>query len=163
MTKKTSSNGTPGASTLGAVVFGALVGGTAAAAKGLRAVKNGETSREEALRNIARETGTTALAAGTAVAIMGRTGLGPVLTTAGMAVVATGTKYAMDSLLLPASVVAAPEHAPLTYPDESADSEPAAKPKAVKSKPAKTKKTTSKSAKTKSAETKAADNGASES
>lgn len=162
MTKKTSSSGTPGASTLGAVVFGALVGGTAAAAKGLRAVKNGESSREEALRNIARETGTTALAAGTAVAIMGRTGLGPVLTTAGMAVVATGTKYAMDSLLLSASVSAAPEHAPLTYPDDSADSEPA-KPKAVKSKTAKPKKTASKSAKTKSAETKAADDGASES
>lgn len=122
---------------LGTALFGAIVGGTAAAAKGIRQVKSGETTKEEAAVNVAREAGTTAVAAGTAGAVVGALRLGPVLSTLGIVAVATGTKFAMDSLMekaLPAHAPAAKKHAPLIMDSEKG----AAKPAPQKAAPKKT-------------------------
>jgi len=97
---------------LGAAVFGAIVGGTGAAAKGIREVKAGDATGEEVALDVAREAGSTAIAAGTATAVVGALGFGPFLSVLGIAAVATGTKYAMDSLLAPKQQAAAPVMVP---------------------------------------------------
>ncbi len=93
-------------SVMGATLFGAIVGGTGAAAKGIRAIKKGKATREDVAMDVAREAGSTAVAAGTASAVVRAFSLGPFLSTLGIVAVATGTKYAMDNLLKPEPVVA---------------------------------------------------------
>lgn len=110
---------------VGAAVFGAIVGGTGAAAKGIRQVKEGEATKEEVAMDVAREAGSVAVAAGTATAVVGVLGFGPFLSTLGIAAVATGTKYAMDTLLKPKT----PETAPVMVATGKAA---AAKPVAAK-------------------------------
>jgi hypothetical protein len=102
MTKKISTKikASPALGTaMGAALFGAVIGGTAAAAKGLREVKAGRATGQEVGADVAREAGSTAVAAGAATAVVGALSLGPFLSTLGIAALATGTKYAMDSLL----------------------------------------------------------------
>jgi len=132
------------ANVTGAAVFGALVGGTAAAAKGIRQVKTGRATKEEAALDVAREAGSTAVAAGAATAVVGALGLGSFLSILGIAAVATGTKYAMDSLLppakpAPAKAPAAPakKAAPKTAAKKSATKKTAAKRKTTKKSTAK--------------------------
>ncbi|WP_207263869.1 magnetosome protein MamC [Desulfovibrio sp. Huiquan2017] len=84
---------------MGAALFGAVIGGTAAAAKGMREVKAGRATGQEVGASIAREAGSTAVAVGAATAVVGALSLGPFLSTLGIAALATGSKYAMDSLL----------------------------------------------------------------
>ncbi|WP_320170485.1 hypothetical protein [Maridesulfovibrio sp.] len=136
---------------LGPALFGAVVGGTAAAAKGIRQIRNNEASKNEVIKNIARETGTTAVAAGTAGAVAGSLKIGPVLSGLTLVAVATGVKYAMDSMFPPAKAAAASpdkKHAPLVM------SEGATKPAKSPRKKAAPKSTTQK---TKSTETKTAE------
>ncbi len=153
MTQKTPSNNSLVGVTMGTALFGAIVGGTAAAAKGIRQVKDGSATKEEVAVNVAREAGTTAVAAGAAAAVVGALGFGPILSTLGIAAVATGTKYAMDSLVAPktpATATAGKKHAPLTpAPKKTAAQKTAPKKAAAKKTTAKktaAKKTTTKKA-----------------
>ncbi|NDV24866.1 magnetosome protein MamC [Desulfovibrio sp. JC022] len=135
--------------TLGTAFLGAIIGGTGAAAKAIREVSNEQKSKEEAVIDVAKEAGATAVAAGISAAAVGALKLGPVLSTVGIIAVATGTKYAMDSVLKPAEALAEvktpakKKHAPLVM-------EPKTKPKkkhaplVMESKDEKPKKTTAK-------------------
>lgn len=110
---------------LGSALFGAIIGGTSAAAKAIRKVNNGEAGRDEAVMDVAREAGTTAVAAGTAGAVVGTLNIGPILSALGIIAVATGTKYAMDSITgsFSASRTPAPKnHASLILPEPEKDS-----------------------------------------
>ena len=133
---------------LGTAVFGAIVGGTAAAAKGIRQIRNDEAGKEEIMINVAKEAGSTAVAAGTAGAIVGALRIGPVLSAMGIVAIATGTKYALDSVLEPACAggsTAPKKHAPLIMDTPAAketEGKPAAKKKADSKKTAAAKKTT---------------------
>ncbi|WP_419785972.1 hypothetical protein [Pseudodesulfovibrio sp.] len=95
-----------GGAILGAATFGAILGATTATAKGIRQVKNGQATKEDVARDAAREAGSTAIAAGTGVAVVSALSLGPLLSTVGVAAVAVGIKYALDSVLKPAPVKA---------------------------------------------------------
>lgn len=85
--------------TAGAMLFGAVVGGVAAAAANARKVKNGELTGKCAALGALREAGTTGLAAGAGVAAMAALRLGGLPGLLGIAAVATGTKYLMDTVL----------------------------------------------------------------
>lgn len=85
--------------TAGAMLFGAVVGGVAAAAANARKVKNGELSGKCAALGALREAGTTGLAAGAGVAAMAALRLGGLPGLLGIAAVATGAKYLMDTVL----------------------------------------------------------------
>lgn len=123
---------------LGAAMFGAIIGGAAAAAKGIRDVKSGRATAESAAMDTAREAGTTAIAAGAAAVVVGALPVGPVLSTLGIAAVAVGTKYAMDSVLSPGKPEPAP--APVAAAKASAATPVAtAAKKAKKATPAKAK------------------------
>jgi len=167
MTKQSNTKGVLTGTALGTALFGAIVGGTAAAAKGIRQVKNNEATKEEVAVNIAKEAGTTAVAAGAAGAVVGTLGLGPFLSTLGIVAVATGAKYALDSMFAPAQVQTGKKHAPLILDPEMP---PAKKTAAKKAAPKKTttkkaaskksvskKTTTRKTAATKKTETKTAE------
>lgn len=101
MTKKSTSTGTLLATTMNSALFGAIVGGSAAAAKGINQIRKGEATKEGVALDVAKEAGTTAVAAGTASAVVGALGLGSVLSTLGIIAVATGAKYAIDTYLVP--------------------------------------------------------------
>lgn len=144
-------------SALGAAVFGAIVGGTAAAARGIRDVKSGKVTAESAALDTAREAGSTAIAAGAAAAVVCALPIGPFLSTLGIVAVATGTKYAMDSLLNPGKPAPAP--ARVAPAKASAATPVAASAKATKKaapKKAAAKKTTAKKAAPKKAAAKKA-------
>jgi len=83
----------------GAMLFGAVVGGVAAAAANARKVKRGEMSAGKAAASVLREAGTTGLASGAGVAAVTALHLGGVVGLVGIAAVATGAKYLMDSVL----------------------------------------------------------------
>lgn len=85
--------------TAGAVLFGAVVGGVAAAAGNARKVKNGEMTASQAALCSLREAGTTGIASGAGVAAMAALRVGGVLGLAGIAAVAAGTKYVLDSVI----------------------------------------------------------------
>lgn len=85
--------------TTGAMLFGAVVGGVAAAAANARKVKNGAMSPREAAMLSLREAGTTGLAAGAGVAAMSALRVGGVVGLVGIAAVATGAKYLLDNVL----------------------------------------------------------------
>jgi cell division septation protein DedD len=85
--------------TSGAMLFGAVVGGVATAAASARKVKEGSMSPREAALNSLREAGTTGLASGAGVAAMSALRVGGAAGLVGIAVVATGAKYLLDSVL----------------------------------------------------------------
>lgn len=91
--------GMAGGAAVGATVFGAVLGGAAVAAGTYPKVRSGEMARCDAVREVAREAGTTGVSAGAGVAVAGALGLGGVLSFVGIVAVATGTKYALDSAL----------------------------------------------------------------
>lgn len=95
--KKTARYISPATAT--AVLFGAVVGGVAAAAANARKVKNGEMSGKQATLCALREAGTTGVASGAGVAAMAALRVGGVVGLVGIAAVATGAKYLMDSVL----------------------------------------------------------------
>lgn len=88
-----------GPTTAGAVFFGAVVGGIAAAAGNARKVKSGEMTGRQAALDALREAGTTGLSAGAGVAAMCRLGVGGFAGLVGITVVAAGTKYLLDTVV----------------------------------------------------------------
>lgn len=97
----------PGASlAMGGV--GAIIGGTAAAAKNIRRVKNAEIKREEAVKDTLREATGAGLATATATAVMGAVGATGLVSILGVLVVATGAKYFWDGITQPEKPKPAP-------------------------------------------------------
>lgn len=78
---------------------GALVGGAVAAAKNYDKVQKKEITREEAVKDVIRETGTTGLATATATALVGAMGFTGLLSLAGMVLVTAGTKHLTDRII----------------------------------------------------------------
>ena len=76
---------------------GALVGGTAAAAKNIRQVREARIDRRQAVRDTARETAGAAVATGVATFVVGYASPGGnLLSLLGTVAIATGTKYLWD-------------------------------------------------------------------
>ncbi len=82
---------------MGAV--GAIVGGAVAAAKNYDKVKAKELSRETAVKDVLKETGTTGLATATATALVSALGFTGLLSLAGIVLVTAGTKHLADKAL----------------------------------------------------------------
>ncbi|PIE68765.1 MAG: hypothetical protein CSA21_05725 [Deltaproteobacteria bacterium] len=82
--------------TLAMGTMGALVGGTVAAAKHIRSVKQGEMEKEEAVRGVVREAAGTGLATAAATAVVGTLGMTGFVAGIGIVALATGTKYLWD-------------------------------------------------------------------
>lgn len=99
MTKHTQLNAATVPTTLTSALLGAVVGGAAAAVTGVRRVQKGEATKQELATDVAREAGTTAVATGTAAAVVRMLGFGPFMGTLGFAAIAVGAKYAMDACM----------------------------------------------------------------
>jgi hypothetical protein len=84
--------------------LGAIIGGTGAAAKNIRRVKNKEIEREDAVRDTLRESAGTGLATAAGTAVIGVAGVTGLLSLAGMLAVATGAKYLWDTATNPAQL-----------------------------------------------------------
>lgn len=82
---------------MGAV--GAIVGGAVAAARNYDKVKTKELSREAAVKDVLKETGTTGLATATATALVSALGFTGLLSLAGIVVVTAGAKHLADKAL----------------------------------------------------------------
>ncbi|MDK2954597.1 MAG: hypothetical protein PWQ57_93 [Desulfovibrionales bacterium] len=78
---------------------GAIVGGAVAAARDIDKVKKGDMTREEAVKDVLKESGTTGLATAAATAVVSSLGLTGVLSLAGLVAVAVGTKRLADKAL----------------------------------------------------------------
>jgi hypothetical protein len=86
---------------------GAIVGGTAAAAKNIRRLRDAEINREEAVKDTFKEAAGAGLATATATAVVGAVGATGLLSLVGLLAVATGTKYLWDAATTPKKAVAA--------------------------------------------------------
>ncbi len=75
---------------------GAIIGASASAAKNLRKVKEGETDKEDAIRNIVRDAAGSGLATAVATAAVTAIGGTGILSILGVLTVATGAKYIWD-------------------------------------------------------------------
>lgn len=75
---------------------GAIVGGSIAAARNISRVQKEEMTREEAVRDVLKESGTTGLSTAMATAVVSATGLTGILSLTGLLFVAVGTKYLAD-------------------------------------------------------------------
>ncbi|MBW1953937.1 MAG: magnetosome protein MamC [Deltaproteobacteria bacterium] len=82
-------------------VLGAVVVGAGAAAKGIRLVKAGEMTREEAVTNTFQEAAGGGIATATAAAVVGTLGAAGILGFLAFVATATGTKYLWDSAVSP--------------------------------------------------------------
>lgn len=91
---------------------GAVIGGSAAAAKNIREVREGRISRDAAVRNTIRETAGAGLSTATATAVVGAVGATGFLSLLGIVAVATGTKYLWDLATVPIHGVAEPSPKP---------------------------------------------------
>lgn len=80
---------------------GAIVGGTAAAAKNIRRVKNEEINRQEAVKDTVKEAAGTGLATAVATAVVHAVGATGLLSLVGILAVATGSKYLWDAATEP--------------------------------------------------------------
>jgi hypothetical protein len=85
---------------------GAIIGGTAAAAKNVRKVKEEEMTREEAVRDTIKEAAGTGLATAAATAVVTAVGATGWLSLVGIVAAATGAKYIWDSATSSARVEA---------------------------------------------------------
>ncbi len=85
--------------TLAMGAAGALVGGAVSAARNIGKVQKEEVSREDAIRDIIREAGTTGLSTATGTAVVSALGLGGIFSLVGLVGVAVGTKYLTDKVL----------------------------------------------------------------
>jgi hypothetical protein len=123
-----------GAAILGSTAFGAVIGGAVAAAGVIPKVRSGDMDKREAAVSVAREAGTTGAATGAAVAVVGALGLGGLLSFVGIVAVATGTKYLLDSALIPSAAPAesATKAAKVSGQTPGAKTKPAAAKKTTK-------------------------------
>jgi len=89
--------------------LGALIGGTAAAAKNIRGVREAGIDPRQAVRDTARETAGAAVATGVATLVMGYANpRGATLNLLGTIAMATGTKYIWDGATAGMCASAAP-------------------------------------------------------
>jgi hypothetical protein len=88
---------------------GAIVGGAVAAARDIDKVKQGDMTRDEAVKDVLKESGTTGLATATATAVVSSLGLTGVLSLAGLVAVAVGTKRLADKALTKCETKSLPE------------------------------------------------------
>ncbi len=93
--------------TLAMGAVGAIVGGTAAAARNISRVNKDEITRSEAVKDSLKEAGTTGVATATATAVVSSIGLTGTLSLVGLVAVAIGAKYATDKVLSSASAACA--------------------------------------------------------
>lgn len=80
---------------------GAIIGGTASAAKNIRRVNDKEIDRPQAVRNVMKDSAGMGLATAAATAVVGAVGATGLLSLVGILAVATGAKYAWDSAMSP--------------------------------------------------------------
>lgn len=92
--------------TLAMAGVGAIIGGTAAAAKNIRRVKHAEIKRDEAVKDTIKEAAGAGLATATATAVVGAIGATGLLSLVGLLSVATGTKYLWDAMTAPERTIA---------------------------------------------------------
>ncbi len=85
--------------TLAMGAVGVVVGGAIAAAKNYDKVKKSEMTREDAVKDVLKESGTTGLATATATAVVGVLNLPGLISLAGIVVVTAGTKRLADRML----------------------------------------------------------------
>lgn len=78
---------------------GAIVGGSIAAARNISRVEKQEMTREEAVRDVLKESGTTGLSTAMATAVVSATGLTGILSLVGLVSVAVGAKYLADKAM----------------------------------------------------------------
>lgn len=76
--------------------LGVVVGGTVAAAKDIKRVRDGEMTQTEAVADIGKESVGTGISTATGVAVVGALGVGGFLGLLGIMGVAAGTKYLWD-------------------------------------------------------------------
>lgn len=84
------------AATAASGTVGAIVGGTAAIARDVKRVKDGEMTTSQAAGDIAKESAGTGIATAAGVAVVGTLGMTGFLGILGMVGVASGTKYIWD-------------------------------------------------------------------
>lgn len=84
----------------GGFVAGALTGATAAAARNLRQVKDGTMTRKEAAADVIQEASSMGIAGSIGVGITAALGLTGAFSIVGVALISSGAKYGIDSLLL---------------------------------------------------------------
>lgn len=89
--------------TLAMGAVGAIVGGTAAAARNISRVHNNEITRNEAVTDSIKEAGTTGVATATASAVVRSIGLTGTLSLVGLVALTIGAKYAADKVVSCAS------------------------------------------------------------
>jgi len=75
---------------------GAIVGGSIAAARNIGKVRRREISREDAVRDVIKESGTTGISTAMATATVSAVGLTGMLSLLGFVTVAVGAKYLAD-------------------------------------------------------------------
>ncbi len=75
---------------------GAIVGGAVAAARNIDRVKQGRLTREEAVKDVIKESGTTGISTAMATAVVSAVGLTGILSLVGFVSVAVGAKYLAD-------------------------------------------------------------------
>lgn len=78
---------------------GAIVGGSVAAARNIRKVRQGEMSREHAVKNALTESGATGISTAMATAAVTAVGLTGFLSLFGFVAVAVGAKYLADAAM----------------------------------------------------------------
>ncbi len=78
---------------------GAIVGGAVAAARSISKVQQGEISREQAVSDVLKESGSTGISTALATAAVSAVGLTGVISLLGFVSVAVGTKYLADKAL----------------------------------------------------------------
>lgn len=84
---------------------GAIVGGSIAAARNIAKVEKQEMTREEAVRDVLKESGTTGLSTAMATAVVSAAGLTGILSLVGLVSVAVGAKYLADKAVAGARTV----------------------------------------------------------
>ena len=100
---------------------GAIIGGTAAAAKNMRRVGNSQITREEAVIDTIKESAGAGLATAAATAAVTAAGATGFFSLLGIVVVATGTKYLWDSATK--TIAAAPQKAVKSDKNELAEAD----------------------------------------
>jgi len=81
--------------------LGAIIGGTAAAAKNIKLVKEKKIERQDAVKDTVKEAAGAGLATAAATAIVGAVGATGLLSLFGILAIATGTKYLWDAATVP--------------------------------------------------------------
>jgi uncharacterized membrane protein len=87
-------------------VVGALIGGAASAAQNIKAVKNAELSKEEAVKKTAKDAAGSGLATAAGTALAGTLGVGGLASLLVVAAAATGVKYLWDAKTTPQKKIA---------------------------------------------------------